>query len=181
MSFKHVGHLGGAIPFANIDTGTTMADGSTVVPSGPHQVGDIADGHSATYGGGEFILLPGFTGCEVGTVVRFNADDYTTAVIGTTSNSGLAVAVSMAANTDSTAFSWYQIYGKARAQKTLSGFTSADKLYIGVSVGKFSPTSVGANAVTGGLCAANAASAASAGANTLVTVSLSYPMVIQSI
>jgi hypothetical protein len=181
MAFSHLDQVGGAIPFANVDAGQTIADGSTVVPSGPHKLGDRAKGHSATYGGGEFILLKGVSSTVVGSVVTFSKSDWTTALVTTTAAKGYSIAFAMSANATASTFGWYQIYGKAQSKKTATAFAGVnDKVYIGVSAGKVTSASAATKAVFGAVAAATAATSASAN-GPLAVLAISYPHVSQAV
>lgn len=76
-----------------------------------HPLGTIMKGYDEDYGAAEFIYLKGVASTEVGSVVTYNPDDWTTKLAA--ANDEGPAAVSMAANTAATTFSWYQIQGKA--------------------------------------------------------------------
>lgn len=76
-----------------------------------HPFGTIVTASSLVYGVGEFIYLKGVASTVVGSAVIYNADDFTTALLG--ANAIGPVAVSMSINDAATKFGWYQISGKA--------------------------------------------------------------------
>ena len=63
-----------------------------------------------TYGAGEFVYLKGVATTIVGSLVTYNADDYSTALLA--ANAIGPVAVAMAACV-ANKYGWYQIFGKA--------------------------------------------------------------------
>jgi len=78
-----------------------------------HELGEIVrakDIAATAYGSGEFIYLLGVASTAVGSVVTFNADDGSTALLA--ANAIGPVAVAMSANVAGQ-YGWYQIYGKA--------------------------------------------------------------------
>lgn len=79
-------------------------------PTPRHPLGTISHGADPTYGAAEFVYLQGATGTVVGSVVLYNADDYTTSLLG--QNDIGPVAVAMAA-VGPQQYGWYQVHGKA--------------------------------------------------------------------
>lgn len=75
-----------------------------------HPLGTVVDADDATRGSGKFIYLKGVASTVVGSVVTYNADDWSTALI--TANAIGPVAVAMSANVASQ-YGWYQVFGKA--------------------------------------------------------------------
>ena len=78
-----------------------------------HELGAIVqakDVAATNYGVGEFIYLKGVASTAVGSVVLYNADDFTTTLL--VPDSIGPVAVAMSANVASQ-YGWYQIQGKA--------------------------------------------------------------------
>lgn len=74
------------------------------------KLGDIARATDPDYGAGEFIYLKGAANTAAGSVVVYNADDFSTALAA--ANAIGPVAVAMAASV-ADKFGWYQIQGKA--------------------------------------------------------------------
>jgi hypothetical protein len=122
MAFTLIDPLSGVLPIASIDSGyitpgNVNTGSTTTVPTTPLYPGMVVKGFDPTYGVGEFILLAGVSGTAVGSLVTYNTTSFTTALCPTTQNLGQPVAVSMAANTAATTWSWYQIEGVAVVRK----------------------------------------------------------------
>lgn len=136
----------GFMPIGNIDTGylppNSVSSGSTTYyPTTPLVPGQIVKAFDPTYGMGEFILLKGVASTAIGSLVTYNTTSYTTTLCPVTANLGQPVAVSMAANTSSSNWSWYQIEGVAVVAKS-TGLGLASNVAVAVnSIGK-----VGTNA-----------------------------------
>ncbi|HZT03694.1 MAG TPA: hypothetical protein VFA39_15645 [Steroidobacteraceae bacterium] len=73
-------------------------------------LGTIVEAYDPVYGAGEFIYLKGVASTVLGSVVNYNADDWTTALLATNGIGPCAVA--MSANV-ANQYGWYQISGKA--------------------------------------------------------------------
>jgi hypothetical protein len=158
----------GVIPPNNANTGST-----TTVPTPPMVPGMIVNGTDPTYGGGEFILLPGVTSCIVGSLVRYNATSYATTLLVNTGNAVEPVAVAMAANTSSTTWSWFQISGQAVVAKTAVIFGPNVAVYISATAGKIKAVaSAGLQ-----ILAAKTGSATTASASGTVIVFINRPHV----
>lgn len=84
-----------------------------------HPLGTIVRAVDPTYGEGEFIYLLGVGSTVVGSMVKYNATTYQTALTTVTNakNKGVPVAVAMSANV-AAAYGWYQISGNAVIKKT---------------------------------------------------------------
>lgn len=137
----------GYLQIANIDTGyVPPGNGTTAIPTPPAVLGDIIRGFDPVYGGGEFILLKGVASTLVGSVVVYDATTYVTALATTTDNQARPVAISMAANTAATTFSWYQISGSAVVQKVTG---SPHQIQPNVAVGVFSVGKIASTASAG--------------------------------
>lgn len=138
----------GYFPIANTDAGYTPANGSTVIPTPPANLGVIVRAVDPTYGEGEFICLAGCASTAIGSCVTWggiasgaNGGYGTSLVTAAMANSGRPIAFPMSANTSTSTFGWYQIGGTAVAKK--------------VTTAKFSPgAAVGIS--SGGFVAANA-------------------------
>jgi hypothetical protein len=136
-----------------ITTITTAAE----YPSIGALAGTIVQASDPVYGTGEFILLKGLASTAVGSWVTYNYDDNTTTLLA--ANAIGPVAVSMAANTAATTYSWYQISGKA-VGLALTGFADDANVYATATAGSVDDAVVagdrvklakGASAVSGGL------------------------------
>jgi hypothetical protein len=156
----------GVLSPASVSNGST-----TVIPTPPYVLGQIVRGFDPTYGEGEFILLKGVASTAVGSIVTYNGTTYETALTPVTANQARPVAISMAANTSATKFSWYQIAGTAVAAKTV-GVRINPTVAIGVtSAGKVAASSSGKEIL--GARSANAATVASA--TTTVAIVINRP------
>lgn len=99
MAFTIQNPMAGAQPIASWDTVQN------------HPFGTIVSATDPVYGSGEFIYLKGVASTVVGSVVTYNRDDHTTALLAANAIGPVAVAMSVCdAATD---FGWYQISGKA--------------------------------------------------------------------
>lgn len=157
MAFYSDIHTIGVTPIASTDAGINPAGyanigTATTVPTPPLVPGMIVRAKDPTYGEGEFILLKGVANLAVGSIVTYNTSNFTTALAPAGTNKPQPVAVSMAANTSSSNWSWFQISGIAVAAKTAATTLSAD-VAIGVATaGLVSASSTGAE-VQGALVA----------------------------
>ncbi len=118
-------NLAGAQPIAA--TETTQA----------HPLGTMVDATSATYGRGEFIYLLGVGSTVVGSLVKYNATTYQTALLDVSNgkNKGVPVAVAMSANVAS-AYGWYQVSGNAVIKKTSVAATPQVPIFISGTAGR---------------------------------------------
>lgn len=163
----------GVLQFDQIDTGVTspsgVSSGSTsVIPTPPYVLGQIVRGFDPVYGEGEFILLKGVASTAVGSVVTYDGTTYATALAPATANQARPVAISMAANTSASTFSWYQIAGTAIAART-TGVRLNPTVAIGVtSAGKVAASSSGKEILAAR--SANAATVASATATVAIVI-----------
>jgi hypothetical protein len=89
------------------------------------------DTGAAAYGEGEFIYLLGVASTAIGSVVKYNADDFSTSLLA--ANDIGPVAVAMSANVASS-YGWYQIYGKGVA-KVATGFADNGLVYATATAG----------------------------------------------
>lgn len=153
----------GVLSPASVSNGST-----TLIPTPPYVLGQIVRGFDPVFGEGEFILLKGVAGTTVGSVVTYNGTTYETALAAVTNNQARPVAISMAANTSATRFSWYQIAGTAVAART-TGVALAPTVAIGVtSAGKVALTSSGKEIL--GARSANTATVPSATATVSIVI-----------
>ena len=161
----------GLLQINQIDAGFTPPNQATLIPTPPNKLGTVVRAFDPTYGEGEFILLCGVASNAVGSLVTWDGTTYIPTLCATTPNQGRPVAVSMAANTAATTFSWYQIGGTAVALKSTSSSFAAT-VALGVkSTGKVGAVASGVQIL--GARTANAASVVSA--TTTVTVVMDRP------
>ena len=176
MAYTFVEPQSGLLQIAAIDTGVTspsgVSSGSTsVIPTPPNVLGKIVRADDPTYGEGEFILLLGVAGTEVGSVVKYNATTYQTALVTNSASQDVPVAVAMSANLAGT-FGWYQIAGNAVIKKTAVAVTPQVTLFLSATAGRVKVlASAGLQVV-----AARSANLATIGATvSTVTVTINRP------
>ena len=170
MAYTFDDNKAGLLQIANTDSGVTMANGTSAIPTPPAVLGQVERAFDPTYGAGEFILLVGVASTAIGSLVTYDGTTYQTTLAAVTSNQALPVAVAMSACTAGL-FGWYQIEGTAVVSKsTSSNFAATVALGI-KSVGKVGATSSGKEIL--GARTANAATVASA--TTTVTVVMNRP------
>ena len=129
----------GLLQIAGIDTGVTSPDGvssgsTSVIPTPPNVLGKICRADDPDFGEGEFILLLGVAGTEVGSVVKYNATTYQTALVTAVAVQDVPVAVAMSANTSG--FGWYQVSGNAVIKKTAVAVTPQVTLFLSATAGR---------------------------------------------
>ena len=117
MPYAFVENRIGLPAITDIDSGVTMPNGTSAIPTPPATLGMVARAFDPVYGEGEFILLLGVASTAVGSLVTYNATTYQTALSPTTANQANPFAVAMSANGAGT-FGWYQIGGLAVMLKT---------------------------------------------------------------
>lgn len=98
-------------------------------------LGKIVRARHETYGEGEFIYLLGVASTVVGSLVKYNATTYQTALITNTAVQVVPLAVAMSANVASQ-YGWYQIEGLAVIKKTAVAFTPQVACYISATAGR---------------------------------------------
>jgi hypothetical protein len=147
--------------------GQVVSDSDDYLTSPP--LGTIVTAVDPTYGSGEFIYLAGAASTAVGSVVVYNADDFSTTLAA--ANAIGPVATAMAATVASTS-GWYQISGKGVA-KVLSGFVDNANCYLTSTAGSVDDAVVSGDYITG-MKGASAIGTPSAG---LAEVELSRPFV----
>ena len=140
MAYTFAEAQSGLLQIANIDTGVTSASGvssgsTSVIPTPPNVLGKIVRADDPTYGEGEFILLLGVAGTEVGSVVKYNATTYQTVLVTNSASQDVPVAVAMSANLAGT-FGWYQIAGNAVIKKTAVAVTPQVTLFLSATAGR---------------------------------------------
>jgi hypothetical protein len=150
---------------AGITTAQSTSDTSitTTIPTPPLYPGMIITATDPTLGEGEFILLKGVASNIVGAVVTYAPTTFATTLVPNTANLGTPVAVSMAANTTTTSWSWYQISGIATVKKTavkVDPAVNGTRMYISATAGRLMQTSASGKMVLG-LARANTATVTS--------------------
>lgn len=100
-------------------------------------LGTIVKAKDPTYGEGEFIYLLGVASTEVGSMVKYNATTYQTALVTVANgaNKGVPVAFAMSANVASQ-YGWYQIGGNAVVKKTTVAVTPQVPIFISATAGR---------------------------------------------
>jgi hypothetical protein len=171
MAYSFVENRVGLPAVTDIDTGVTMPNGTSAIPTPPATLGMVARAFDPVYGEGEFILLVGVASTEVGSLVSYNASTYQTALAANTANLAGPVAVAMSANLAGT-FGWYQIGGLAVMKKTAVAVSPQVAIYQSATVGRVMPTAANGKQILGAR-SANLASVA-AGVSTVV-VSINRP------
>ena len=172
MAYKLIENRIGLPPLANIcsvGTTTNLPGGGNVVTNVQGQqtpfppVGTIVRAEDPTLGLGEFIFLPGVASNTVGSLVTYQGagSTATVALSPNTANLGQPVAVSMAANTSTTALSWYQIAGVAVIKKTAVKISPAQKVWQSATTGRIFATATSGKQILGAVTV-NAATVASA-------------------
>ncbi len=105
-----------------------------------HTLGKIVRGTDPTYGEGEFIYLLGVASTVVGSMVKYNATTYQTALTTVTNgkNKGAPIAVAMSACVAGE-YGWYQIGGNAVIKKTSVAVTPQVPIFLAAdaSPGRF--------------------------------------------
>ena len=135
----------------------------------PIPLGTISQAVDPSYGAGEFIFLKGVDSTARGSVVVYNADDYSTALAQADAIGPVAVAMSASVTGE---YGWYQISGKGVA-KVLEGFLDNANCYLTSTAGSIDDTVVAGDYIFG-MKGASAIGVPSAG---LAEVELSRPFV----
>ena len=126
------------------------------------------DWASTAYGVGEFIYLKGVASTVVGSVVHYNADDFSTTLAVADGKGPIAVAMSACVANE---FGWYQIQGKGAA-KVKAGFADDGDCYLTSTAGSVDDANVAGDWVYG----MKGASAIDTPSTGLAEVELSRPM-----
>jgi hypothetical protein len=161
MTFKPISTGQG---FPAIDAVVTADGYDDVTP-----LGTIITAVDGTYGAGEFIYLKGLDSTVVGSVVTYNADDFSTTLAVADAIGPVAVAMSASVTGKK---GWYQIQGKGVA-KVLSGFADNADCYLTSTAGSIDDTLVAGDYITG----MRGASAIDTPSTGLAEVELSRPWV----
>lgn len=140
---------------------------STAIP-----VGTIVRADDPTYGGGEFVYLCGVASNTIGSLVTYNQLTGLATLAPNTANLAQPLAVSMTANTSTTALSWYQIAGAAVIKKTATKVNPNVAVYLSGTAGRIMATAASGKQILGAR-SNNAATVASA--TSTVTVLINRP------
>ena len=144
--------IGHSVSITATDAGFAPPNQATLIPTPPLWLGMVVTAQDPTLGMGEFILLPGVASNIVGAVVTYAPATYLTTLIANTANMSAPVAVSMAANTATTTFSWYQISGVATVKKTavkVDPAINSTRMYISATTGRLMQTSAAGKNILG--------------------------------
>jgi len=134
-----------------------------------HTLGLRIRAKHVTYGEGEFIYLKGATSTAVASWVTYYPDDWSTTLLA--ANAIGAVAISMSANSSSSNYGWYQIFGKG-VGKALSGYVDNALVYATATAGSVDDAVVSGDRVKGAL----GASALDTPSTGLAEFELNYPL-----
>jgi len=168
MAYSFTENRAGLLQIANTDSGVTMANGSSAIPTPPATLGMVCRAFDPTYGEGEFILLVGVANTVVGSLVTYNATTYQTTLSANTANQATPVAVAMSACTAGL-FGWYQIGGLAVVKKTAVAVNAQVPVYQSATVGRVMPTAASGKQVLGAR-SANLATVASTVSTVIVSI-----------
>jgi hypothetical protein len=142
-------------------TSITSVASAGLINSTDVLVGTIVRADDPTYGGGEFVYLCGVGSLTVGNLVTYNQLTGLTTLAPSTANLAQPVAVSMAANTSTTALGWYQIAGEAVIKKTAIKINPNVPIYLSGTAGRVMSTAASGKQILGARTN-NAATVASA-------------------
>ena len=156
------------LQIANTDSGVTMANGTSAIPTPPNTLGQVVRAFDPTYGEGEFIMLVGVASTVIGSLVTYNASTYQTTLSANTANQATPVAVAMAANTAGL-FGWYQIGGLAVVKKTAVATNAQVAVYQSATAGRIMATAASGKQVLGAR-SANLATVASGVSTVIVSI-----------
>jgi phosphatidylserine decarboxylase len=168
MAYSFTENRAGLLQIANTDSGVTMANGTSAIPTPPATLGMVCRAFDPTYGEGEFILLVGVASTVVGSLVTYNATTYQTTLSANTANQATPVAVAMSACTAGL-FGWYQIGGLAVVKKTAVAVNAQVPIYQSATVGRIMPTAASGKQVLGAR-SANLATIASTVSTVVVSI-----------
>ena len=168
MAYSFTENRAGLLQIANTDSGVTMANGTSAIPTPPATLGMVCRAFDPTYGEGEFILLVGVASTVVGSLVTYNATTYQTTLSANTANQATPVAVAMAANTAGL-FGWYQIGGLAVIKKTAVATNAQVAVYQSATAGRIMATAASGKQVLGAR-SANLATIASTVSTVIVSI-----------
>lgn len=133
------------------------------------QLGAIITAQSPTYGMGEFIYLQGVASTVVGSVVTYNADDFSTTLAVADGIGPVATALSACVANE---YGWYQISGKGVA-KVAASFADNATCYLTSTAGTIDDAVVAGDRIKG----MRGASAIDTPSTGLAEVEMSRPFV----
>jgi len=168
MAYSFTENRAGMLQIANTDSGVTMANGTSAIPTPPNTLGQVVRAFDPTYGEGEFIMLVGVASTVIGSLVTYNATTYQTTLSANTANQATPVAVAMAANTAGL-FGWYQIGGLAVVKKTAVATNAQVAVYQSATAGRIMATAASGKQVLGAR-SANLATVASGVSTVIVSI-----------
>jgi len=168
MAYSFTENRAGMLQIAVTDSGVTMPNGSSAVPTPPNTLGQVVRAFDPTYGEGEFIMLVGVASTVVGSLVTYNTTTYQTALSPNTANQATPVAVAMAANTAGL-FGWYQIGGLAVVKKTAVATNVQVAVYQSATVGRIMATAASGKQLLGAR-SANLATVAATVSTVIVSI-----------
>jgi len=168
MAYSFTENRAGMLQIANTDSGVTMANGTSAIPTPPNTLGQVVRAFDPTYGEGEFIMLVGVASTVVGSLVTYNATTYQTTLSANTANQATPVAVAMAANTAGL-FGWYQIGGLAVVKKTAVATNAQVAVYQSATAGRIMATAASGKQILGAR-SANLATVASTVSTVIVSI-----------
>ena len=168
MAYSFTENRAGLLQIANTDSGVTMANGTSAIPTPPATLGMVCRAFDPTYGEGEFILLVGVASTVVGSLVTYNATTSQTTLSANTANQATPVAVAMAANTAGL-FGWYQIGGLAVIKKTAVATNAQVAVYQSATAGRIMATAASGKQILGAR-SANLATVASTVSTVIVSI-----------
>jgi len=168
MAYSFTENRAGQLQIANTDSGVTMANGTSAIPTPPNTLGQVCRAFDPTYGEGEFIMLLGVASTVVGSLVTYNATTYQTTLSANTANQATPVAVAMAANTAGL-FGWYQIGGLAVVKKTAVATNAQVAVYQSATAGRIMATAASGKQILGAR-SANLATVASTVSTVIVSI-----------
>lgn len=168
MAYSFVENRAGMLNIDQTDSGVTMANGSSAVPTPPQTLGMVARAFDPTYGEGEFILLVGVASTAVGSLVSYNATTYQTALSADTANLAGPVAVAMSACT-AALFGWYQIGGLAVIKKTAVATSAQVPVFQSATAGQIMATAAAGKQILGAR-SANLATVTSTTSTVIVSI-----------
>lgn len=123
--------------------GDVILDSDLYIEGPP--LGTIITAYDATYGSGEFIYLAGVASTVLGSVVVYNAGNFSTTLA--VANDIGPIATAMAATVANTK-GWYQISGKGVA-KVLASFADNGNCYLTSTAGSIDDAVVAGDYITG--------------------------------
>ena len=168
MAYSFTENRAGQLQIANTDSGVTMANGTSAIPTPPNTLGQVCRAFDPTYGEGEFIMLRGVDSTVIGSMVTYNATTYQTVLSANTANQATPVAVAMAVNTAGL-FGWYQIGGLAVVKKTAVAVNARVPVYQSATVARVMPTAASGKQVLGAR-SANLATVAATVSTVIVSI-----------